>query len=397
MRGQAADYDHWRQLGLTGWGWDDVLPFFKQHEHHFLGASEHHAVGGEWRIEAPRVRWDILDAFAQAAEQAGIKRIDDFNTGDNEGSCAFHVNQKRGRRWSAARGFLKPVLKRREPAARDRLPGRRLVFDGKRAAGVRLRQNGEARVGALPRRGDPRGRLDRLGADPAAVRRRPGRAAAGARHSGRARQAGRRREPAGPPAAAADLQGLRRHHAQRDLSLAARPRAHGPRLCAVPARPADHGAVAARPVHALRSDARARQHPVSRAAAVARPVRRAAARVPRLHRERLQRAADQPRPRAAALRRSRRQAGDPAELSVDRRGPPRRRRLDPRHAPDRGAAGARPIQAGRVSARQHRSPTTTRRWSRRRATSAPRSSIRSAPPRWGATAIRWRWSTSGCA
>ena len=56
------------------------------------------------------MRWDLLDAFRTAAEQAGIKRIDDFNTGDNEGSCAYHVNQKRGRRWSAARGFLKPAL-----------------------------------------------------------------------------------------------------------------------------------------------------------------------------------------------------------------------------------------------------------------------------------------------
>jgi choline dehydrogenase len=93
MRGQAADYDHWRQLGLTGWGSDDVLPFFRRHEDHFLGASEAHAVGGELRIEAPRVHWDILDAFCAAAEQAGIKRIPDFNTGDNVGSCVFLVNQ----------------------------------------------------------------------------------------------------------------------------------------------------------------------------------------------------------------------------------------------------------------------------------------------------------------
>ena len=83
-----------------------------KHENHFLGAGDHHATGGEWRIEHPRVRWDLLDAFRSAAEQAGITRIDDFNTGDNEGSCAYHVNQKRGRRWSAARGFLKPVLDR---------------------------------------------------------------------------------------------------------------------------------------------------------------------------------------------------------------------------------------------------------------------------------------------
>ncbi len=112
MRGQAADYDHWRQLGLKGWGWNDVLPIYKQHEHHFLGAGEHHATGGEWRIEHPRVRWDLLDAFRAAAEQAGIKRIVDFNTGDNEGSAPYHVNQKFGRRWSAARGFLKPALGR---------------------------------------------------------------------------------------------------------------------------------------------------------------------------------------------------------------------------------------------------------------------------------------------
>ncbi len=112
MRGQAADYDHWRQLGLTGWGWDDVLPLFRKQTDHFLGASEYHGTGGEWRIEAPRVRWALLDAFRKAAEQYGIKPIDDFNRGDNEGSCYFHVNQRRGRRWSAARGFLKPVLNR---------------------------------------------------------------------------------------------------------------------------------------------------------------------------------------------------------------------------------------------------------------------------------------------
>jgi choline dehydrogenase-like flavoprotein len=146
MRGQAADYDHWRQLGLAGWGWDDVLPVFKCHEHHFLGAGDHHAIGGEWRIEHPRVRWDLLDAFRTAAEQAGIKRIDDFNTGDNEGSCAYHVNQRRGRRWSAARGFLKPVLKRPNLRLDTGCLVEGVVFDGKRATGVRFRQNGASRI-----------------------------------------------------------------------------------------------------------------------------------------------------------------------------------------------------------------------------------------------------------
>jgi choline dehydrogenase len=145
MRGQAADYDHWRQLGLAGWGWDDVLPFFKRHQDHFLGASEAHAAGGEWRIEAPRVRWDILDDFRDAAAQAGIKPIPDFNTGDNEGSCVFHVNQKRGRRWSAARGFLKPVLHRPNLRLETQCLVEGIVLEGKRAVGVRWRQDGVAR------------------------------------------------------------------------------------------------------------------------------------------------------------------------------------------------------------------------------------------------------------
>ncbi|MEF2550792.1 GMC family oxidoreductase N-terminal domain-containing protein [Aurantimonas sp. A2-1-M11] len=112
MRGQAADYDHWRQLGLAGWGWDDVLPLFKAIEDHVDGASEFHGDGGEWRVEHPRIRWDILDRVRDAALAAGVPKIADFNTGDNEGSAYFQVNQKGGRRWSAARGFLKPVLHR---------------------------------------------------------------------------------------------------------------------------------------------------------------------------------------------------------------------------------------------------------------------------------------------
>jgi choline dehydrogenase-like flavoprotein len=146
MRGQARDYDHWRQLGLTGWGWDDVLPMFKKHENHFIGDSAHHSTGGEWRIEHPRVRWDLLDAFRTAAEQAGIKRITDFNTGDNEGSAPYHVNQKFGRRWSAARGFLKPVLNRANLRLETGCLVERIEFAGRRAVGVRYRKNGAVTV-----------------------------------------------------------------------------------------------------------------------------------------------------------------------------------------------------------------------------------------------------------
>jgi choline dehydrogenase len=143
MRGQAADYDHWRQLGLSGWGWDDVRPAFRSLEDHFLGESEHHGIGGGWRIEAARLSWAILDAVAAAAEEMGIPRISDFNTGDNEGVGYFHVNQKRGRRWSSARGFLKPALKRPNLRLEKNVLVDRLVLEQGRAAGVRFMQGGE--------------------------------------------------------------------------------------------------------------------------------------------------------------------------------------------------------------------------------------------------------------
>ncbi len=142
MRGQAADYDHWRQLGMTGWGWDDVLPVFKKQSNHFLGDSEHHSTSGEWRVERPRVKFDILEAVRDAAEERGIPKIEDFNRGDNEGSCHFHVNQKRGRRWSSARGFLKPVLHRQNLKLEMNVLAERVLIEDKRATGVSYRQNG---------------------------------------------------------------------------------------------------------------------------------------------------------------------------------------------------------------------------------------------------------------
>jgi choline dehydrogenase len=142
MRGQAADYDHWRQLGLTGWGWDDVLPVFRRLDDHFLGDSEHHGIGGEWRVEAPRVRWAVLEAIAQAANQMGIPSTPDFNTGDNTGVGLFHVNQRRGLRWSAARAFLKPALKRPNLRLETGVLVEQVLFDGRRASGVRFRRDG---------------------------------------------------------------------------------------------------------------------------------------------------------------------------------------------------------------------------------------------------------------
>jgi choline dehydrogenase-like flavoprotein len=142
MRGQAADYDHWRQLGLDGWGWDDLLPLFRKQEDHFGGDSEWHGASGEWRIEEPRVRWAILDAVREAAAEIGIPPVDDFNRGDNFGSGYFQVNQKRGRRWSAARGFLKPVLSRPNLTLLTGVTVERIVVEGGRATGVTFTRDG---------------------------------------------------------------------------------------------------------------------------------------------------------------------------------------------------------------------------------------------------------------
>ena len=143
MRGQAADYDHWRQLGLAGWGWDDVLPVFKRLDDHFLGESEHHGVGGEWRVEAPRLRWDILDDVIAAAGEMGIPQVPDFNAGHDEGVGYFHVNQKKGVRWSAARGFLKPVLGRANLRLETHVLADKLLFRDGRAIGVRYTRGGQ--------------------------------------------------------------------------------------------------------------------------------------------------------------------------------------------------------------------------------------------------------------
>jgi choline dehydrogenase-like flavoprotein len=142
MRGQSADYDHWRQMGLSGWGWNDVLPLFRKSENHFAGESEFHGTGGEWHVSQPRIRWDVLDTFAAAAQETGIPSTDDFNRGDNEGCGYFHVNQKNGRRLSAARGFLKPALRRGNLTLITGALVDRILFAGGRATGVSLSQAG---------------------------------------------------------------------------------------------------------------------------------------------------------------------------------------------------------------------------------------------------------------
>jgi choline dehydrogenase-like flavoprotein len=142
MRGQAADYDHWRQLGNAGWGWDDVLPYFRKSEHRDGPDDEMHGKGGEWRVERPRITWKVLDLFQDAAAEHGIPKTDDFNRGNNEGTSYFEVNQRRGVRWSAARGFLKPALGRENLTLWTGAQATRLIVEGGRVAGLNLRHEG---------------------------------------------------------------------------------------------------------------------------------------------------------------------------------------------------------------------------------------------------------------
>ncbi len=150
MRGQARDYDQWRQMGNDGWGWDDVLPYFKRHQDQWAvepSAFEGlHERGGEWRIEHARVRWEILDAFREAAFEAGIPKTDDFNRGDNEGCGYFHVNQKSGVRWNTAKGFLHPIKHRKNLTIATHAHVQWLTLQGKRCTGLVFRQQGGPRT-----------------------------------------------------------------------------------------------------------------------------------------------------------------------------------------------------------------------------------------------------------
>jgi choline dehydrogenase len=140
MRGQRGDYDGWAAMGNAGWSWDEVLPFFKVHEdYHRLdkgGEDPLHGHGGEWRIEPPRIRWDILDAFREAANEQGIGPCDDFNRGDNFGCGYFEVNQRGGFRWNAAKAFLRTAITRNNLT----------VLSGAHVERLRLSDDGSNRV-----------------------------------------------------------------------------------------------------------------------------------------------------------------------------------------------------------------------------------------------------------
>lgn len=144
MRGQSRDYDQWAQMGCTGWGWDDVLPLFRCAEDHHAGASNLHGAGGEWRVEKTRVRWQVLDSFLEAAEQAGIPRTDDFNSGDNEGGGYFEVNQRAGIRWNTSKAFLRPAKNRKNLHILTGAQAERLIIQEGEVKGVVYHHQGRS-------------------------------------------------------------------------------------------------------------------------------------------------------------------------------------------------------------------------------------------------------------
>jgi len=149
MRGQQGDYDRWAvEAGDDSWRWDRILPLFKKSEDHYLGASELHGAGGEWRVEKQRLSWKILDAFRDAAAEVGIAKVEDFNTGDNAGSSYFEVNQRRGIRLNTAKAFLKPAAQRANLTIMTGCHVERLLIEegqgGKVCKGVQFTGGGRA-------------------------------------------------------------------------------------------------------------------------------------------------------------------------------------------------------------------------------------------------------------
>jgi choline dehydrogenase-like flavoprotein len=314
MRGQARDYDLWRQMGCAGWGWDDVLPYFRKSEDYYLGADEMHGAGGEWRVEEARVRWDVLDAFQAAAEAAGIPRTDDFNRGDNEGSSYFKVNQRRGIRWNTSKAFLRPVRHRRNLRIETHAHARRLIIEEMNAKGVEFEQQGVTRtvharrevilaagaIGSphlLELSGIGRGEALKKAGLPVVLER---------------RGVGENLQDHLQLRCAYKVTGIRTLNERAGRLL-------GKMAIALEYAVSRSGAMAmARHLHPLRPVLRDAQPAIPRAAADLGEVRRAAACLPRLHGERVQPAAGKPRLRARGHAGLPQPARHPAELSVGR-------------------------------------------------------------------------------
>jgi choline dehydrogenase len=142
VRGQPEDFDGWRQMGCTGWSWDDVLPYFRKSEDHQRGADEFRATGGPMPISDTPVRHVVTDAIVRAWTQAGVRENPDLNGATQEGVSYLQMMAKDGFRWSNAVAFLRPAMKRPNLAVRTRALATRVIFEGRHAVGIEFRQNG---------------------------------------------------------------------------------------------------------------------------------------------------------------------------------------------------------------------------------------------------------------
>src|SRR5690349_16337421 len=146
IRGQAEDFDHWRQLGNAGWSFADVLPYFRRAEDQERGEDELHGVGGPLSVRDVSEPHPLCEAFIEACEQAGIPRTDDFNGATQEGAGYFQLTTRNGRRWSTAAGYLRQARKRHNLKVETHALATRILFDGSRATGIEYRQGDALRT-----------------------------------------------------------------------------------------------------------------------------------------------------------------------------------------------------------------------------------------------------------
>jgi len=151
IRGQAADYDGWRQMGCEGWSYQDVLPYFRRAEHQERGENDFHGTGGPLNVSDITEQNPISQALLDAAVEAGIPRNDDLNGGDQEGVTWFQLTVKNGRRHSTAVGYLHPVMGRSNLRVETEAHTTRVLFEGKKAIGVEFLQNGQKRIAKCTR------------------------------------------------------------------------------------------------------------------------------------------------------------------------------------------------------------------------------------------------------
>ena len=176
IRGQAEDFDHWRQLGNTGWSFDDVLPYFKRSEHQTRGADAFHGTGGPLCVSDVPDKHPICEAFIEAATSLGFPRNDDFNGAGQDGVGYHQTTTRNGRRCSTAVGYLRPAMSRANLRVVTNALTEKIVFDGRRATGVTFRQDGQTRTARAGARGHPVRRRGQLAATVDAVGHRPRRA-----------------------------------------------------------------------------------------------------------------------------------------------------------------------------------------------------------------------------